>query len=661
MAGSRGSASVRRANAEANARKRKITKGQSLSARRPGVIETIYDYLDKPFEVFHRAVGADPRTAYQESKKVSGGIEGLLSPQSFERTFRGTGNADDYLNVGLTLAPFAAKPVGRLLKTGVKAATPKVVQKGAKAATKYAARPSYLGDKAAVKYVREGKSADRALAARPTYIRSETGPFLNVARADVEPQIVPEAKNARDINEIRAILSNPETNPAARAADEYTLAALGRRYDVNAPAPSTSLQKQSGIARAFEAGVEGSPEYKRAIFEAYGEQMPEVVEQAGAQTYDQLKEAAYRQLGKETQAQFASLPVRTRYHYGAGEYATPSAMLKDVLSEGNLNVYRGGDPHEFLSDVDPDTDLSLNEMFRAVHDFYGHGTAGTTFRPGGEEAAYASHGQMMSPLAQMALLSETRGQNSLVNYSPLNIDLLEKRMPILKAIEDAKRLDRMRGTPGASAAEISDLNAQLRALGAETNYAPQSTLLLPPEFLPAGTTGGMPEYLRQVIKPRSPSGPERAVHLSNTEGLSATDPSFYGTGHRGADYALRGRKGSPAEQTSFYLGAEGTVVPEKVVADISPYAYETELSGLYDIEQDPENLVRLARAYATKPGESAIPDLARMLREYGYGGYRTSDFVATPGQGAANVFDPVELLRPIRRGKKGFEEGGLVD
>lgn len=652
-----GSASSR----QASARKRKITKGQSLSVRRPGVIETLYNYLDYPLEVFGRATGLSERDAYENSKKMSGGIEGLFAPRSVGRALTGQGNTEDYINAGLVLAPFAAKPAARLLKGAAKAAAPKVVQRGTKAAAKYAARPSYLSDKAAVKYVREGKAADRALAAKPTYVRSETGPFLNVSRADVEPQIVPEAKNARDINEIRAILSNPETNPAARAADEYTLATLGRRYDVNAPAPGTSLQKQSGIARAFEAGVEGSPEYKQAIFEAYGNQMPEVVEQAGAQTYDQLKEAAYRQLGKETQAQFASLPVRTRYHYGAGEYATPSAMLKDVLGEGNLNVYRGGDPHEFLSDVDPDTSLSLNEMFRAVHDYYGHGTAGTTFRPGGEEAAYASHSQMMSPLAQMALLSETRGQNSLVNYSPLNIDLLEKRMPILKAIEDAKRLDRMRGTPGASAAEISDLNAQLRALGSETNYAPQSTLLLPPEFLPANTQGGMPEYLRQTIRPRSPSGPERAVHLSNTEGLTATDPSFYGTGHRGADYALRGRKGSPEGQTSFYLGAEGTVVPEKVVADISPYAYETELSGLYDLEQDPENLIRLARVYAVKPGESAIPDLARMLREYGYGGYRTSDFISTPGQGAANVFDPVELRRPIRRGKKGFEEGGLVN
>ncbi len=93
-------------------------------------------------------------------------------------------------------------------------------------------------------------------------------------------------------------------------------------------------------------------------------------------------------------------------------------MIRDVLTNGNLNVFRGGDPHDFLNEVDPQTGLTLNEMFRGVHDFYGHVAPGSTFRPGGEEAAYAMHQRTLDPLSQIALLSETRGQNSLVNYSP---------------------------------------------------------------------------------------------------------------------------------------------------------------------------------------------------------------------------------------------------
>lgn len=594
-----------------------ITRGQTLSVRRPGFFERIYDYIDQPVAALAKRLGMSEADAYEYSKRLSGAIEGLTGAEETEMAARkvskGKGTAGDYVNLSMAVLPGA---IGAAAK--------------------------------------KAKNLSKAV----KYTRKEEGPFLRVERKGVKPQIVPEAKEA-NINQIRTILKNPETNPAARAADEYTRRELGRKYDIDMPAPGTSLEKQSGIARVFEAGVEGSPEYKRALFEAYGSQMPEVVEQAGAQNYDQLLEAAYRQLGEETKKQFAAMPVRTAYHYGPGEYATPSAMLRDVLSEGNLNVYRGGDPHEFLNEVDPDTNLTLNEMFRAAHDLFGHGTTGSTFRPGGEEIAYASHSQMMSPLAQMAMLSETRGQNSLVNYSPLNVALLEKRRPILLQIEELKTMDRMRGEPGASAAEIADLNRQLRELGNETQYAPQSTLLLPPEYLSPETTGGVPEYLREVIKARAPSGPERAVHLSHTPGLTMTDPSFYGTGHRGADYAMRGKKGSPEAHTSFYLGEEGTVVPEAVVADISPNAYEAILKDLYDVNEDPENIVRLANALA-KRGESSLPDLTRMIREYGYKGYRTSDFPSTPGQGAAAVFDPVELLRAIERGPKGFEEGGLA-
>lgn len=639
----------------------------SLSARRPTWTERAYDVLDAPERALSSLFGVEG-----PNDRLSSAVEGLFGANELEnagrRTYFGKADANDYttlaLNAGLAALP-ALKPVGRLAARGVKRLAPEAVKSGAKAAAKFAARPAYLSDKALVKAVREGRAVDRQIAknapavnrakeaqfaARPKYNREEVGNRLNVAREDVAPQIVPEALTAPNLNALRVILKNPETNPAFNAADEYTRAKFGRGYDLAAREPGTSLRKQSGIARVFQEGLEGSPAYKSAIFEAYGNQMPQVVEQARAQNYDQLLEAAYRQLGSETRDQFASLPVRTSYHFGDGEYAAPSDMLRDVLGRGNLNVYRGGDPHEFLSELDPDTGLSLNEMFRAVHDFYGHGTTGTTFRPGGEEAAYASHGQMMSPLAQMALMPETRGQNSLVNYSPLNIDLLEKRNPLLAQIADIEKLDRMRGTPGASAAQTAPLKAQLRDLAGDWQYAPQKTLLLPPEYLAADTQGGVPDYLQSVIQPRAGTQPERAVHLSHTPGLAQTDPSYYGTGHRGDDWAVRGQRGSPAEKTSFYLGAPGTVRPEKYVADVSPYAYEASLGGLYDIGSDPENLVRLARTY--NPGRSAIPDFARMVKEYGYRGYRTPEF--TPGQGAADVYYPVDLERAITRGEGGY-------
>jgi hypothetical protein len=597
---------------------------ETLRLLKAGYIDPLAD----PYRVFKQAATERARGNESGAKKLAAmvplAVAGVVNPE-----FRGAGKLAT--KAGVEAAETAATKVAT--KTATKAAEKKAVKKATKTATN-----------------------------TPRFTAKQEGPFLRVNREGAKRQTVPEVREARNIDEIRAILQDPSKNIPAQAADEYTRATLGRGYDLNMPAPSTSLEKQSGIARVFQEAAEGSPEYKQRLFEAYGNAMPEVVEQAGAQNYDQLTEAAYRQLADETRAQFDTLPVQTSYHYGAGEYATPSDMLRDVLGEGNLNVFQGGEPHEFLGKVDPDTGLTANEMFRAAHDLYGHGTRGATFRPGGEELAYASHSQMMSPLAQLAMLSETRGQNSLVNYSPLNVKPIGEMRDILHQIAQEKTLLGYRGEkprPGQFDAQ----NARLRELGGTFEYAPQKALLLPPEYLDVNTTGGVPEYLRDVIKARAPSAPERAVHLSHTEGLSATDPSFYGTGHRGEDFAVRGKRGSPSEQTSFYLGPEGTVIPEKVVEDISPFAYETELSGLYDIGSDPEGLVALARAYRPPVPNypavlgSPIPDFRRMVREYGYGGYRD---VFGP-QDAANVFDPVKLQRRIQKGPRGYAEGGTVE
>lgn len=498
---------------------------------------------------------------------------------------------------------------------------------------------------------------------RPVYDVAEEGPFLNVQRRGVEPQIIPEARGA-DIDTLRGILRNPETNPAARSANEYNLEELGQRYHADLPAPGTGLQKQGGIARAFQLAAEENPAYKHAIFERYGEMYPGIVESTRAQNYDQLTEAAYNALADKTVQQFDRIPLSMRYHFGEGEYPTPSAMLQDVMGQGNLNVFRGGDPHPYLSRKDPLTGLTANEMFRAAHDFYGHGPQGSTFRPGGEEMAYASHSAMMDPLEQFALAAETRGQNSWVNYGPANADLTLAMNTLRDEADVLKKLPRdsfaFKARGGTD--RLRQINVELRELGGQTQFAPQTPLLLPPEYLDPATKGGVPSYLRDLIVPRSGSGDMRAVHLSTTPGLTATDPAFYGTGHRGDDWGMRGRKGSPSEHTSFYLG--DNVIPEPEVAAIAPHAYETKLSNLYNIAEDPDRLVQLARAYnvpqARAGAEGAhLPDLTRLISEYGFDGYMNPNFMGE-GRGAANVFKPVEGLKPIERGPQGYAEGGVV-
>lgn len=64
------------------------------------------------------------------------------------------------------------------------------------------------------------------------------------------------------------------------------------------------------------------------------------------------------------------------------------------------------------------TPMLANDVFRVVHDYFGHAKEGNGFGPHGEEHAWHNHKQMYSPLAQKAMTSETRGQNSWVNFGP---------------------------------------------------------------------------------------------------------------------------------------------------------------------------------------------------------------------------------------------------
>ena len=61
-------------------------------------------------------------------------------------------------------------------------------------------------------------------------------------------------------------------------------------------------------------------------------------------------------------------------------------------------------------------ELLVNDMFRCVHDFFGHALAGFEFGPSGEESAWLEHSRMFSPLARAALTTETRGQSCWFNF-----------------------------------------------------------------------------------------------------------------------------------------------------------------------------------------------------------------------------------------------------
>lgn len=103
-------------------------------------------------------------------------------------------------------------------------------------------------------------------------------------------------------------------------------------------------------------------------------------------------------------------------------YPTAEHMANDVRG-GTIKTLATSatGPHAFFSDEE-------NDRFRAVHDVFGHAATGRGFSRNGEEAAYLSHRQMFPKAAQAAMASETRGQNSYLNYGATFIDP-EKRFP----------------------------------------------------------------------------------------------------------------------------------------------------------------------------------------------------------------------------------------
>jgi hypothetical protein len=131
---------------------------------------------------------------------------------------------------------------------------------------------------------------------------------------------------------------------------------------------------------------------------------------AAMPTDDPEAHEAYRQLAKEVHQQYEFLTKELGVKVEVVDhdpYANAAEMVRDVTDNHHLAVLstKSTGPHPFLSDRE-------NDEFRAVHDAFGHAATGRGFDRNGEEAAWAKHSRMFSPLARRAMTTETRGQNS---------------------------------------------------------------------------------------------------------------------------------------------------------------------------------------------------------------------------------------------------------
>jgi hypothetical protein len=90
------------------------------------------------------------------------------------------------------------------------------------------------------------------------------------------------------------------------------------------------------------------------------------------------------------------------------------SMMEDVLN--NKHLFVRSSAQDFAENPHPILSAEDNDIFRAVHEFFGHAASGSNFRAAGEEGAWVSHSSMFSPEARRVLTTETRGQNSYYNF-----------------------------------------------------------------------------------------------------------------------------------------------------------------------------------------------------------------------------------------------------
>lgn len=161
-----------------------------------------------------------------------------------------------------------------------------------------------------------------------------------------------------------------------------------------------------------------------------------------ARLYDKMEhapndpevKAAYDALAKETIAQYEfllKLGMTFDWITGKDPYKTPADAIRDMQENNHLWVFPTDAGFGSLTEAEADNPLLaptpyvingkravVNDLFRIVHDVFGHGSEGASFGARGEENAWQAHVRMFTPLAARAMTTETRGQNSWVNFGP---------------------------------------------------------------------------------------------------------------------------------------------------------------------------------------------------------------------------------------------------
>jgi hypothetical protein len=409
---------------------------------------------------------------------------------------------------------------------------------------------------------------DTPLAGAPSLPRiPERGPV----RIGPNPEI---AAAAQDYSQRSGIPSQPIVRYVS--VDEPRATQVAREYDLMRHDP-----QNPEVKRSYDAMIQET-------LGQYESLLARGIEPYFINDVDPYQNSPYEALiDLEQNKRLGIFPTRS----GFGSDANFDPRDNPLLGESGYNI--GGQP------------ALNNDIFRFVHDAMGHGRGGVGFRAMGEENAYQSHAGMYSPLARRALASETRGQNSFLNYGPN---------------AEANRT-----------ASVADTIFADQKTGLMPRYASESGLIINDDkrerffdALRRGETG-----LEGAI---TDDGKLRIIHRSN-QPIERVDPEMYGGGLSRTS-AERNRAGSPDFVKRSYYGIPASENPYRREVGIGSIQNEVliEPELLYDARKDPDKL--------WIPNDPTGSE--KRIADSNYTGY----FVDHPKLGkVASIFDPYDVTK----------------
>jgi GNAT superfamily N-acetyltransferase len=206
----------------------------------------------------------------------------------------------------------------------------------------------------------------------------------------------------------------PGPNARIHAAAVKYMQDAGLHYDPPKSYEKVDKERAARIAGAFDA-MPHAPD-DPAVQASYAALARETLAQWQAVKATGLKVEWIKPGQKDPYAaspRLAALDVAQNNHwwgfptdqgFGSGEEAEAAKHNNPMLTQ--------------TDEVVDGRKLLVNDVFRIVHDYFGHFKDGVGFRAEGEDNAWRSHVAMFSDAAKGAMTSETRGQNSWVNFGP---------------------------------------------------------------------------------------------------------------------------------------------------------------------------------------------------------------------------------------------------